>query len=67
MALTLRLSDEDTQLLREQAELEHRSMNDVVVLAIRDRAARHVRAESDRDAIARLIERDRALLDLLAQ
>ena len=67
MALTLRLSDEDTQLLRDQAALEHRSMNDVVVLAIRDRAARHLRAESDREAIARLVERDRALLGLLAR
>lgn len=37
--LTLRLDDETLSVLREQAQLEHRSMNDVTVLAIRDRVA----------------------------
>ena len=38
MAMTLRLSDEETALLRRQAEREGRSMHEVVRLAIRERA-----------------------------
>lgn len=65
-AMTVRMTDEETELLRQQAALEQRSMNDVVVLAIRDRAVRHQRVESDREAIARAIEQHRQTLDLLA-
>jgi uncharacterized protein (DUF1778 family) len=67
MALTLRLSDEDTALLRAQAAIEERSMNDVAILAIRERAVRHDRAETDRGAVARLIERHAGTLELLAR
>ncbi|MGY4644769.1 ribbon-helix-helix protein, CopG family [Cellulomonas sp. URHB0016] len=67
MAMTLRLSEEEAAILRDLAEAEHRSMNDVVVLAIRDRAARRVGREASTEAIARLIERDRDLLDRLAK
>ncbi len=35
--MTLRLSDEETELLRRQAELEGRSMHEVARLAILDR------------------------------
>jgi predicted transcriptional regulator len=40
MAMTLRLTDEETELLRRLAEREHRSMQEVVRLAVLDRAAR---------------------------
>ena len=45
MAMTLRLTDEETALLREQAEREGRSMHEVVRLAIRERIARQILAE----------------------
>ena len=45
MAFLLRLSDEETELLRAQAELEHRSMHEVARLAVLDRVA-----DADRDA-----------------
>jgi uncharacterized protein (DUF1778 family) len=67
MAFTLRLSGEDATLLRHQAALEERSMNDVVALAVRERAVRRDRAETDREAVARLIERHAGTLELLAQ
>ena len=37
MAMTLRLTEEETQLLREQAARERRSMQEVARLAILDR------------------------------
>lgn len=40
MAMTLRLTDEETELLRRLSEREHRSMHEVVRLAVLDRAAR---------------------------
>ncbi len=66
-AVTVRMSDEDMDLLRRQAALEDRFMNDVAVLAIRERAARRVRTESDREAIRRGIVQNGPLLDLLAR
>jgi predicted transcriptional regulator len=35
--MVLRLSDEETELLRQIAEREHRSMHDVALSAVRDR------------------------------
>jgi hypothetical protein len=66
-AVTVRMSDEDLLVLRDQAEREDRSMNDVAVLAIRERAARSVRVESDQEAIRRAIAENGPLLELLAQ
>lgn len=66
-AITVRMSDEDMDLLRRQAAAEHRSMNDVAVLAIRDRHDRTVRQLDDREAIARLIDRHAGTLDRLAE
>lgn len=36
MAMTLRLSDDETEALRAQAEKEHRSMQEVARAAVRD-------------------------------
>ena len=44
MAFVLRLTDEETELLRVQAEREHRSMHEVARLAVLDRVA-----EADQD------------------
>jgi predicted transcriptional regulator len=50
MAMTLRLTDEETGLLRRLAEREHRSMHEVVRLAVVERAAR-ADHEGQRDEI----------------
>jgi hypothetical protein len=44
MAFVLRLTDEETELLRAQADREHRSMHEVARLAVLERVA-----EADRD------------------
>lgn len=55
--LTLRLDEETLAVLRKQAEIEHRSMNDVTVLAIQERAA----------SVARRRERSAVIRDLVGQ
>lgn len=45
MAMTLRLTDEETAALRRRAEREQRSMQDVAREAIRDHVARADRAD----------------------
>jgi Family of unknown function (DUF6290) len=45
MAMTLRLSDDETEALRRRAELEHRSMQEVARRAIREYVENHSRAE----------------------
>ncbi|HXV94338.1 MAG TPA: hypothetical protein VD813_13620 [Pseudonocardia sp.] len=40
MAMTLRLTDEETEALRREAEIESRSMQDVARAAIREYVAR---------------------------
>ena len=45
MAMTLRLSDDEATALKQQAELEHRSMQEVAREAIRDYVERNSRAE----------------------
>ena len=67
MAMNLRLDDADTTLLRQLAEREHRSMNDVVILAIRERAEKLSKSERTRAAFARIEQRDAEALDLLSQ
>lgn len=65
--LTVRLDEETLAVLREQAQLEHRSMNDVTVLAIRDRAAATGRRAERSRIIGGLIESNRELLDRLSK
>lgn len=45
MAMTLRLNDADTLALRQQAQREGRSMQDVALSAVRDYIERTSRAE----------------------
>jgi predicted transcriptional regulator len=45
MAMTLRLTDDETEALRRQAAVEGRSMQDVARQAIRDYVEGHTRAE----------------------
>ncbi|MGV1036442.1 MAG: ribbon-helix-helix protein, CopG family [Candidatus Nanopelagicales bacterium] len=67
MAMTLRLTDEETELLRQQAEREHRSMQEVVRLAILERVARDDRSQWIKTNTERIMSRDRDLLNRLAQ
>jgi plasmid stability protein len=41
MAMTLRLTDDETSALRTRADLEHRSMQDVAREAVREYVERH--------------------------
>ena len=45
MAMTLRLTDDESDALRRQAELESRSMQDVAREAVREYVDRHSRQE----------------------
>jgi predicted transcriptional regulator len=45
MAMTLRLTDEETEALRRRARLESRSMQDVARQAVREYVESHSRAE----------------------
>jgi tryptophanase len=65
MAMTLRLSDEETVLLRRQAEREGRSMQEVVRLAIRERIAGQEHARRVEAAARRVAEDHREILDRL--
>jgi len=65
MAMTLRLTDEETEALRKAAEAENVSMQEFARAAIRDRAARW---EADRDAfLADFVTKNKGLLDRLGQ
>jgi predicted transcriptional regulator len=65
MAMTLRLTDEETALLREQAKREGRSMHEVVRLAIQERIARQAHIERVRQAASRVAIRHSEILDRL--
>ena len=52
MAFVLRLTDEETDLLRAQADREHRSMHEVARLAVLERVADADRDERRRAFIA---------------
>jgi predicted transcriptional regulator len=67
MAMTLRLTDEEMEKLREQAEFERRSMHEVVRLAVRDRIERSEHRRRVRAAISRVVEEDREILDALRE
>lgn len=65
MAMTLRLSEAETDALRAYADATGRSMQDVARQAVRDYVGER---SKNRDAILeRIIGEDAALLDLLSQ
>jgi plasmid stability protein len=65
MAMTLRLTEEETEALRARAEREGRSMQDVARAAIRDYVAgREGRLQ---EAIARIKNEDAELLERLGR
>lgn len=65
MAMTLRLSEEDTEALRARAQVEGRSMQEIAVIAVRqyldDRSARL------NSYIGRIASEDAELLDRLSR
>jgi predicted transcriptional regulator len=65
MAMTLRLSDEETALLRRQAEREGRSMHEVVRLAIQERIARQNHTDRVRGTARRAVSENGEILDRL--
>lgn len=65
MAMTLRLSDEETELLREQAEFEHRSMHEVVRLATLERIQRSAHRRRVQAIADQVVAEDREILDAL--
>jgi predicted transcriptional regulator len=65
MAMTLRLSDEETALLRRQAEREGRSMHEVVRLAIQERIAGQDHADRVQRAARRVATQHHEILDRL--
>lgn len=65
MAMTLRLSEDETRALREYAESAGRSMQDVAREAVRDFVAE--KAKRRAAVLARIVREDAELLDLLAK
>jgi predicted transcriptional regulator len=63
MAMTMRLTDEETELLRRTAEAEDRSMQDVAREAIRAYTTR--RTARREAALTRIVAEDGDLLDRL--
>ncbi|THG34347.1 ribbon-helix-helix protein, CopG family [Glaciibacter flavus] len=67
MALTLRLTAGQDAQLTEMAARENRSKNEIVAIAIEERAVRLDRSQRSRAAFDRVLERDAEALDLLSQ
>ncbi|MEO3885827.1 ribbon-helix-helix protein, CopG family [Nonomuraea sp. B5E05] len=67
MAMTLRLSDQQTEALRKRADAEGRSMQQVVLAAVDEYLARHAADEEVRRLGARSRERWRTVLDRLGE
>lgn len=65
MTMTLRLMDDEAQALRAQAEIEHRSMQDVARAAVREYVQRRRTAAQVDEALHVLIPRYTGLLDRL--
>jgi len=63
MAMTLRLTEEQTAELRRTAEREGRSMHEVAVIAIGEYVSKRERRRDE--LIARIIDEDREALDRL--
>jgi predicted transcriptional regulator len=66
MAFVLKLTDDETELLRVQAEREHRSMHEVARLAVLDRVANAEQDERRRAFIANELPTWRPVMDRLA-
>jgi predicted transcriptional regulator len=67
MAMTLRLTEEETEALRRQAEREHRSMHEVARMAVLDRIGRMDRAERIRQTVDYVMVRDAEALRMLSE
>ncbi len=67
MAMTLRLSDEQTAALRERADAEHRSMQQIVLAAVDEYLARTSRAERIKQVSTRYADRYQDLLRRLGE
>ena len=67
MAMTLRLTEEETEALRRQAEREHRSMHEVARMAVLDRISRSERSTLMRDIANEIMERDAEALRRLGE
>jgi predicted transcriptional regulator len=65
MAMTLRLSDGETEALRNYAEESGRSMRDVAREAIRDYIGERTKRRAE--ILARIVGEDTELLDLLSK
>jgi predicted transcriptional regulator len=66
MAMTLRLTDDETAALRAQADAEQRSMHDVARRAIREYTAQQAHRARVADAIAFVMEHHQGALRELA-
>jgi predicted transcriptional regulator len=67
MAMTLRLSDTEAEVLRHRAELERRPMQEVVRQAIREYVESHSRAELLDQVLDEELPRYAEALERLAQ
>lgn len=65
MAMTLRLSEEETEALRQAAERESRSMQDVARQAIREYVQRRTRLRAE--LLAQIVSENAELLDRLSR
>ncbi|MGH8962067.1 MAG: DNA-binding protein [Jatrophihabitantaceae bacterium] len=65
MAMTLRLTEAETTALRAYADATGRSMQDVAREAIRDYVAERVKRRGE--ILARIVDEDAELLDLLSK
>jgi predicted transcriptional regulator len=63
--MTLRLTEEETRALRAQAEVEHRSMQEVARAAVREYVQRRSAAAQVDEALHVLIPRYASLLERL--
>ena len=67
MAMTLRLTDAETEVLRRRADLERRSMQEVARQAIREYVESHSRAELLDQVLDEELPRYAEALERLAQ
>jgi hypothetical protein len=67
MAMTLRLTEEETEALRRQAERERRSMQEVVRIALREHMERADRSQRIEQVTKEGLERHAGLLARLAE
>ncbi|WP_030505351.1 ribbon-helix-helix protein, CopG family [Microbispora rosea] len=67
MAMTLRLTDEQTEALRRRAEKEGRSIQQIVVAAVEEYLARHTADEEVHRLGVEAVRRWKPVLDRLAQ